>query len=166
MTVSPQSGRLLESTTTRRQDADCTQALLWALLLFSWSGSEACPHPPYQLTWKPAEHSCLRLLRTGHGPAGLKGLLHPSSSTPCSCSLLSLGAEHCSSLQCLLPPGTGCLTLVRPSADPAPYSFINRPISHLALAQSSTPKRQMQPQDFLSSQGQSRTRQQACGPEG
>lgn len=96
-----------------------------------------------------------------HSPALQRGpecpLLHPLFLSE---ALLSLPCPP-------LSQGTRPLTLEKPLANPVPplwlYLFKNRPISHLAPAQSSTPKKQMQPWDSLSSQGQSRT-QCARGP--
>lgn len=124
----------------------------------------ACPSPGHQIRLgSQLDIPALGCSEMDHSPT----LLREAPSAPCSHPLLPLRVLL--SRQCPLSQGTGPLTLVKPLANPAPahwlYLFINRPISHLAPAQSSTPKRQMQPRDSLSSQGQSRTRR-ACGPEG
>lgn len=165
VTAPPRGGRPLEGTATCSRMQAAPTALGTPAPFSEWqrgSGKESAPTARPALALSTSRlGSQLNIPASGCSELGMaRGSPRPPASR--SCSLLSL----CSSLQRLLPAGTGCLTLVRPSADPAPHSFINRPISHLALAQSSTPKRQMQPQDFLSSQGQSRTRQQARGPEG
>lgn len=159
-------------TTAHRQDAGSLHGPGHSHFL-SWSSSEAVgknPLPPSRacpsletpdMTWKPAGHSCVRLFRNGP---------QPHCSERPQCPLLPPPSSGSTAFQrCVLSLGTGPLTLVKPLANSVPalwfYLFINRPISHLAPAQSSTPKKQMQPRDSLSSQGQSRTRR-ACGPEG
>lgn len=133
----------MEGTTTPREDTGCVQgACPMHLHFLSWSGNEAvgknllppswaCPSPETpDMTWKPTGHSCIRLFRNGPWSC--------CSERP-ECSRPQFPLEPGPSLQRppFPPQGTGSLTLVKPSADLTPAhwlcSFINRPISHLAL---------------------------------
>lgn len=106
-------------------------------------------HPRHQIRLgSQLDIPVLGCSETDHRPTAQRGPEYPLLQPPSS--------SQSAALSPMSPvPRDWASDLGKPLANPAPalwlYLFINRPISHLAPAQSSTPKRQMQPRDSLSS---------------